>query len=112
MDVKARLIKLKDNSEDDVAAWASAINRRKDEALATLRDEGMQIESWFLLNLNDETYLLSYMRSQDLERAHDVVMQSRHEIDVFHQQFKKDTWVRGSGADLELLVDLAIDEEA
>ena len=109
MDVKARLIKLKENSEDDVAAWATTINRRKDEALATLRDEGVEIESWFLMTLNDEAYLLSYMRSRDLERTHDVVRQSRHEIDAFHQQFKKDTWVRGSGSDLELLVDLALD---
>ena len=111
MDVKAKLIKLKENSEDGVAAWASTINGHKDEALATLRDEGMKVESWFLLTLDDGVYLLSYMRSEDLERAHEVVEQSKHEIDTFHQQFKKDNWVRGSTTELELLVDLAVDED-
>ena len=94
-----------------MAAWASTINGRKDEALATLRDEGMKVESWFLLTLNDEVYLLSYMRSEDIERAHEVVKQSKHEIDTIHQQFKKDNWVRGSTTELELLVDLAVDED-
>ncbi len=111
MDVKAKLIKLKENSEDGVAAWASAINGHKDEALATLRDEGMKVESWFLLTLDDGVYLLSYMRSEDIERAHEVVEQSKHEIDTVHQQFKKDNWVRGSTTELELLVDLAVDED-
>ena len=111
MDVKAILRKLKENSEDGVAAWADTINRRRDEALATLREEGMKVESWFLLTLNDEVYLLSYMRSEDLEKAYEVGKQSKHEIDAIHQQFKKDAWVRGSTTELELLVDLAVDED-
>ena len=49
MDVKAYLIKLKKDSGDRVSEWASTINARKDEALATLRDEGVKVESWFLL---------------------------------------------------------------
>ena len=111
MDVKATLRRLKENSEDDVVAWASTINERKDEALATLREEVVKVESWFLLTLNDEVYLLSYMRSEDLQRARHVVKQSKHEIDAFHQLFKKDTWVRGSTTELEILVDLAVDED-
>ncbi len=111
MDVKAKLIKLKENSEDRAAEWARTIKERKEEALATLRDEGMEVESWFLLTLNNEAYLLSYMRSEDLARAQEVVKESRHEIDAFHQQFKKDAWVRGSTIELELLVDLAVDED-
>ena len=64
-----------------------------------------------LLTLDDGVYLLSYMRSEDMERAHEVVEQSKHEIDTVHQQFKKDNWVRGSTTELELLVDLAVDED-
>lgn len=42
MDVKAYLIKLKEDSRDRVSEWASSINRRRDEALATLRAEGVE----------------------------------------------------------------------
>ena len=106
MDVKAYLIKLKKDSGGRVSEWASTINARKNEALATLRDEGVRVESWFLLTLGGEDYLLSYMRSEDMERAREIAGRSRHEIDAFHQRFKRDTWVRGSVTELPLLVDL------
>lgn len=107
MDVRAYLIKLKKDSGERVSEWASTINARKDEALATLREEGVEVESWFLLSMNGEDYLLSYMRSEDEERAREVAGRSRHEIDAFHQRFKRDTWVRGSVTELPLLVDLS-----
>ena len=107
MDVKAYLIKLKEDSGDRVSEWASTINQRRDEALATLRAEGVEVESWFLLSLNGEDYLLSYMRSEDMERAQRVAKESFHDIDAYHQQFKRDTWVRGSVTELQLLVDLS-----
>ena len=107
MDVKAYLIKLKEASGDRVSDWARSINRRRDEALATLRAEGVKVESWFLLSLNGEDYLLSYMRSEDMKRAQQVAKESLREIDAYHQQFKRDTWVRGSVTELQLLVDLS-----
>lgn len=106
MEFKAYLIKLKANSGDQVFMWASEINRRKDEALATLHVEGVKIESWFLLKLNGEDYLICYIRSQDMELAQQVAKESIHNIDKYHKQFKRDTWVRGSVTELELLVDL------
>ena len=110
MDVKAYLVKLKDDSGDRVSEWASSINSRRDEALATLRSEGMEVESWFLLSLNGEDYLLSYMRTGDMERAKRVAKESIHDIDAYHQQFKRDTWVRGSVTELQLLVDLSLEK--
>ena len=107
MDVKAYLIKLKEDSGDRVSEWASTINSRRDEALATLRAEGVEVESWFLLSLNGQDYLLSYMRAEDMERAQQVAKESLHDIDAYHQQFKRDTWVRGSVTELQLLVDLS-----
>ena len=41
-------IKLKPNSLEKVREWAQTINERKDEALATLRDEGVILETVFL----------------------------------------------------------------
>ncbi len=106
MDVKAYLIKLKEDSGDQVFMWASEINRRKEEALATLRVEGVKIESWFLLKPNGEDYLICYIRSKDMELVQQVAKESIHEIDKYHKKLKRDTWVRGPVTELELLVDL------
>ena len=107
MDVKAHLIKLKKDSGDRVSEWARTINARKDEAMATLRDEGVEVESWFLCSMNGDDYLLCYMRSKNMERARQVANESLCEIDAYHRQFKRNAWVRGSVTELQLLVDLS-----
>ena len=104
MDVQAAVILLKPGSLSRVRAWATTLNERRGEALATLDDEGVQIESWFLFSRNEEDFLICYMRSADIAHAQEAVKQSLHEIDAYHQQFKKDTWETGQVA--ELLVDL------
>jgi Family of unknown function (DUF6176) len=97
-------IKLKPNSLDKVREWAAEMNRRKDEALATLRDESIFIESFFLEQASDGDYLIAYIRAESLEQSQEAVKKSTHAIDAYHQAFKKDAWESGKG--LELLVDL------
>lgn len=104
MDVIARIIELKPNSLDRVEAWAKTLNDRASEAIATLQDEGIMIESWFHLTLDGKDYLLCYTRAESIEKAIEVVKSSSHPIDAYHQQFKQDTWVSGKTA--RLLVDL------
>ena len=107
MEVIAGVIELKPDSLHKVDVWAETINRRIDEALATLRDEGVQLESWFHLSLGGKDYLLSYMRADSLERAHRAAETSPHAIDAYHQRFKKDARVGGTRA--RLLIDLVND---
>jgi hypothetical protein len=104
MDVVASIIELRLNSLDRVEEWATTLNDRADEAIATLQDEGVTIESWFHLSLDGKDYLLCYMRAESIKKAREVVESSPHAIDAYHQQFKKDTWVTGKSA--RLLVDL------
>ena len=104
MDVVASIIELRPNSLDRVEEWATTLNERADEAIATLQDEGVKVESWFHLSLDGKDYLLCYMRAESIKKAHEVVQSSPHSIDVYHQQFKKDAWVAGKSA--RLLVDL------
>jgi hypothetical protein len=104
MDVVVSVIELKPNSLDRVEEWAATLNERADEAIATLQDEGIRIESWFHLSLDDKDYLLCYVRAESIKKAHQVVRFSPHAIDAYHQQFKKDTW--GVGKSARLLVDL------
>lgn len=107
MEVAAGLIELKPDSLEQVETWAKTINERLDEALATLQDEGVELESWFHISLAEKDYLLFYMRTESLQQAHETAEQSQHDIDAFHQTFKK-TWLGSTRA--KLLVDLVNDE--
>jgi hypothetical protein len=98
-------IKLKPGSLERVREWAKTLNEtRRDEALATLRDETVIIEAAFLDNTPEGDYLVIFMKAESFEKSRRAVVASTHDIDRYHQQFKKDTWE--SGKQLELLVDL------
>jgi Family of unknown function (DUF6176) len=97
-------IKLKPDSLERVREWAAEINRRADEALATLRDEGVVVESVFLDSNSEGDFLIYYMKAESFEKSADVVKKSTHAIDAYHQKFMKE--VCETGHRLELLVDL------
>lgn len=97
-------IKLKPNSLKRVREWAAELNRRRDEALATLEDESIVVETFFLDSSGADDYLIGYVRASSLVQAEEAVKRSTHAIDAYHQQFKRDTWA--SGKQLELLLDL------
>jgi len=104
MKTKCIKIRLKPGCLERAREWAAEINRRSDEALATLRDEGVSIESVFLDTTGEGDFLIYYMRAIDFEHAKEVVSRSTHPIDAYHQQFKQDCW--DERQHLELLVDL------
>ena len=107
MDVTAVVIELKPNTGQRVEEWAAHIREHRDEALETLRAEGVSVESWFSLSLGGKEYLLAYMRSESMEASAAVARRSAAPIDAYHRKFKEDTWLRGT--DARLLVDLAVD---
>ena len=96
-------VKLRDGSLSRVREWAAELNRRADEVLATLRDEGVVIESAFLDSTSEGDFLIYYMKAENLERAREVGRTSAHPIDEYHHQFQRETFE--SGKQLELLVD-------
>ena len=88
-------IKLKPNSLEKVRMWAKTINERKSQALETLRDEGVIIECVFLDQTSEGDFLISIMKAENFEKAREAMEKSVHDIDKFHQQFKKETWEDG-----------------
>ena len=104
METHCHRIKLKPGSLDRVREWAAEITRRKEEALATLRDEGAVLECFFLEHASDGDYLIGVMTAQSFGASRAAFERSVHSIDAYHQQFKRDAWE--SGERLELLVDL------
>jgi hypothetical protein len=97
-------IKLKPDSIEKVREWAKTLNERKDEAIATLRDESVILETVFLDQTDEGDFLIYIMKAQNLEKAREAVRKSAREIDAYHQNFKRETWAERK--QLELLVDL------
>jgi hypothetical protein len=96
-------IPLKPGSLERVREWATELRAKRDEVLATLRAEGVLVES-VLLDSNDEgDFLIYYMKAKSMQAAREAVRRSVHPIDTYHQQFKTDTWDARTA--LELLVD-------
>ncbi len=78
------LVRLKPGSEEKVAEWRSTIGVRLDEAAATLKDEDVQVESWFTIEIRGEKYLLWYLRAKSIKRVFEVSRELKHPIDKFH----------------------------
>lgn len=97
-------IKLKPNSIEKVRDWAKTVNERKAEALATLRDESVILESVFLDQNSEGDFLIYVMKAENFDRAKEAVEKSAHDIDAYHQNFKRECWEDGKR--LETLVDL------
>lgn len=107
MDVGMAVIQLKPNSMDQVKNWQETLQFRKDEAIATLKSEGVHIESWFHLELDGKDYLVAYMRADDIAEAQKIAKLSPFAIDQVHKAFKQN-WAKGYKANL--LLDLVNNE--
>jgi hypothetical protein len=97
-------IRLKPDSIEKVRTWAKTLNERKDEALATLRDESVILETVFLDRTSEGDFLIYLMKAESFERAKEAVQKSVHAIDEYHQNFKRECWADGKR--LEMLLDL------
>jgi hypothetical protein len=93
-------VRLKPGSLGRVHEWATELRARSEEVLATLRNEGVLVESAFLGADEQGDFLIYYMKARSLKEA---VNGSIRPIDEYHQQFKAETWE--SRTPLELLID-------
>jgi hypothetical protein len=96
-------VQLKPGSLEHVHQWADELRSRADEVLATLRDEGVVIESVFLDSNEQGDFLVYYMKARSLSAARETAQRSFHRIDAYHERFKAHTWENRRS--LELLVD-------
>lgn len=105
-DVVCAKVWLKPGCEARVREWAQHVAEHRDEALQTLADEGVSIESVFFDAAPGAPCLIYYMRSTSIERAEAVAAKSVHAIDAYHQAFKQETWLKVER--MELLLDLVL----
>jgi hypothetical protein len=103
MDTACVKVRLRPGSLERVREWVRELQARSDEVLATLRDEGVLVESVFLDSDEHGDFLVYYMKARNLAAASETARRSAHPIDRYHQQFKVDTWE--DQTPLELLID-------
>lgn len=84
MEIASGLIRLKPGADEKIEVWRNTISSRIKEAVDTLKDEGVEIESWFKVEIEGKHYLLWYMRAESVARAFEVSQQLKHPIDQFH----------------------------
>lgn len=104
MQSRCGLIKLKPGCTEQVKQWAKHINAHKQEAILSLVNESVAIESVFYTEINNQPYLIYYMKAYDFDKAQEVVKNSTLAIDDYHKKFKKDCWLNVK--ELENLIDL------
>lgn len=106
-EVQCARISLRPGSLPTVWEWAQTLNHtRRSEALATMADEGVSVESYFLESNESGDFLIAYIRAESLERAAGIASRSRHDIDRYHQEVKQTAW--DQRVVLEPLVDLVV----
>ena len=73
------------------------------EVIASLRAEGVELESVFLDRQADGLYLIYVMHAADFDRSRSVANTSVAPIELFHRAFAEACW--GRRETLEVLID-------
>jgi Family of unknown function (DUF6176) len=92
METSCAVIELNPDSVEKVKEWAAFMNTNREEALLSLKNEGVTIESAFIAKIEGKDYFIGYMRAVDMLHASTVVKTSTLVVDAFHKAFKKTCW--------------------
>ncbi len=111
MEIASGLVKLKPGSKGQVEKWEKTISSRLDEAVQTLKDEGVQIESWFKVDIEGHHYLLWYMRAESIERVFEIAQTLKHPIDKFHYELMAQIMDTNGSITAEPILDISADME-
>lgn len=94
---------------DRLRAWLREVDGpRRQEALATLLDEGCRHEQAYLIDGVHGPVVVYVMEVEDVERSKSAGRDSRHAIDEDHKRVLSQTM--GEAVPAELLLDLVADE--
>ena len=67
--------------------WCEELKRRKEEVIATLKNEGVVSESCFITDDGHSVYY--FMEAKDIARAKEAALKNPHPIDKEHKERKK-----------------------
>ena len=85
--VKLVKFQFKPNAKQIWLDWSEELKRRKEEVVATLKNEGVVSESCFISN--DGLEVFYFMEAEDFEKARKAVTETPHPIDVDHKKARE-----------------------
>jgi hypothetical protein len=97
--VKLIKVKFKPGGKEIWLDWAEELKRRKDEVIATLKNEGVVSEACFISE--DGEYVYYFMEGEDLKKAREASLVSSHPIDADHKKAREGSF--GESVKLECL---------
>jgi hypothetical protein len=85
-DVALWKYRFKPDKRQEWMEWCQELNRRREEVLETLRNEGVRVEACFLSA--DEDCIYYFIEAESFEKAHAAFRASRYPIDGEHRRHK------------------------
>ena len=86
-EVALRKFRFKRDKRQEWMDWCQELNRRRDEVLATLRNEGVMVEACFLSP--DEDCVYYFMQAQSFDKARKASSTSQYPIDEEHRRHRR-----------------------
>lgn len=85
-------IKIRRSAKGNITTWQKELASREEEVIQSLRNEGVWSESYFREMVEDDTYLVGFMKGKDISKSARIARRSKLPIDKFHRKFKKDSF--------------------
>lgn len=70
METELSIAEIEEGHTEDIGEWYSELEQRKEETYKTLEQQEVVIEEAYIAEIQGTSYLLVYMASRDLEKAH------------------------------------------
>lgn len=80
-------LKFKPGAKQIWLDWSEELKRRKDEVIATLKNEGVVSESCFISEDGESVYY--FMEAEDFEKVKQAVTENPHPIDSDHKKARE-----------------------
>jgi hypothetical protein len=86
METELSIAEIEEGHTNEIKEWYSELEKREEETYKTLEQQGVVIEEAYVAEIQGTSYLLVYMASRDLERAHSEGDKENFEIVKEHHE--------------------------
>ncbi|PSQ44145.1 hypothetical protein BRD14_01760 [Halobacteriales archaeon SW_5_68_122] len=99
--------KIENGETQQLREWMDEVSEREEEAIETLKSEGMHSETTFIEHTDEGDFLVYYMKADDMKQVSESFADSSHEIDEEHKRMMDNVLESGENVgDYELLYHL------
>jgi len=99
-------IRMKQGMTDKFVEWAKQVPTRIDEVRASMREQGVLEQCFFLERASDVDFIVLYWKVEDPEKARTAFQNSKRKIDLEMIEMIETTWDRSQVSRLECIMEL------